>query len=64
MIKEEKACLKIYFKLSDGRHKVCLCDKKRADELFAELVELLCRGRGFGMELCEIITKKTEEGGV
>lgn len=63
MVKEEITCLKVYFKHKDGRHKVCFYDKKRADALFDKLVELTNRGRGFGIELCQIMIKKTEEGG-
>lgn len=63
MVKEEITCLTVCFKQSDGRHKVCFYDKKRANELFDKLVELTCKGRGFGIELSQIMIKKTEEGG-
>lgn len=58
MKEEEVPCLRVYFKQSDGSSKICYYGKKNADELFDTLVELMSRGRGFGMELCQVIIKK------
>ena len=63
MVKEEITCLTVCFKQSDGRYKVCFYDKKNANELFDKLVELTSGGRGFGIESCQIMIEKTEEGG-
>lgn len=63
MNEKEIPYLKLYFKQSDGGRKVCCYGEKDADELFEKLVELMCRGRGYGMELCQMIIKGSKEGG-